>query len=175
MASDSLIPRGQADFDLYRYTPSRTAGYALLVLFAIGGLAHLIMLIPLRSWFFIPFVLGCVSEAVGYYGRAWFSSDIRNGSPYLIQLMLILAAAPLLAATTYMTLGRLIRALDATHHAVLKPRWTTKIHVIIDVGSFRYMWALYGVSMLVVVRSIFRLAESVEKPESKVYQTEAYL
>ncbi|KAH8625266.1 hypothetical protein IG631_20731 [Alternaria alternata] len=155
--------------------------------------------------------------------------------------MLILAAAPLLAATIYMTLGRLIRALDATHHAVLNPRWTTKIYVIIDIGSFvcqimgsamqtsgdpegvktgntvviaglgtqlvafaffilmavvfhrrlnnkptstslrthvrwqRYMWALYSVSVLVVVRSIFRLAEFVEGPESKVYQTEAYL
>ena len=155
--------------------------------------------------------------------------------------MLILASAPLLAATIYMTLGRLIRTLDATHHAVLNPHWTTKIYVIIDVGSFvcqimgsamqasgdieglktgntiviaglgtqlvafaffilmavvfhrrlnneptstslrthvkcrRYMWALYSVSMLVVVRSIFRLAEFVEGPESKVYQTEAYL
>ncbi|KAI4628508.1 hypothetical protein J4E83_003058 [Alternaria metachromatica] len=155
--------------------------------------------------------------------------------------MLILAAAPLLAATIYMTLGRLIRSLDATHHAVMNPRWTTKIYVIIDIGSFvcqimgsamqasgdpdgvktgttvviaglgtqlvafaffilmavvfhrrlnneptstsrrthvkwrRYMWALYSVSVLVVVRSIFRLAEFIEGPESKVYQTEAYL
>ncbi|RII04559.1 putative RTA1 protein [Alternaria sp. MG1] len=241
MASNALTSRGQADFDLYPYTPSGPAGYAFLVLFAIGGLAHFVMLIPLRSWFFIPFVLGCVGEAAGYYGRAWSSSDIRNGSPYLIQLMLILAAAPLLAAAIYMTLGRLIRALDATHHAVLNPRWTTKIYVIIDIGSFvcqimgsamqtsgdpegvktgntvviaglgtqlvafaffilmavvfhrrlnnkptstslrthvrwqRYMWALYSVSVLVVVRSIFRLAEFVEGPESKVYQTEAYL
>ncbi|CAG5182889.1 uncharacterized protein ALTATR162_LOCUS10385 [Alternaria atra] len=241
MASHGLISRGEADFDLYPYTPSGPAGYAFLVLFAIGGFTHLIMLIPLRSWFFIPFVLGCVGEAAGYYGRAWSSSNIRNGSPYLIQLMLILAAAPLLAATIYMTLGRLIRALDATHHAVLNPRWTTKIYVVIDIGSFvcqimgsamqtsgdpdgvkqgntiviaglgtqlvafaffilmavvfhrrlnneptstslrthvkwqRYMWALYSVSMLVVVRSIFRLAEFVEGPESKVYQTEAYL
>jgi hypothetical protein len=124
--------------------------------------------------------------------------------------MLILAAAPLLAATIYMTLGRLIRALDATHHAVLNPRWTTKIYVVIaglgtqlvafaffilmavvfhrrlnnkptstslrtHVRWQRYMWALYSVSVLVVVRSIFRLAEFVEGPESKVYQTEAYL
>ncbi|KAI4651779.1 hypothetical protein J4E93_001975 [Alternaria ventricosa] len=113
----------------------------------------------------------------------------------------------------------------------MNPRWTTKIYVIIDIGSFvcqimgsamqasgdpdgvktgttvviaglgtqlvafgffilmavvfhrrlnneptstsrrthvkwrRYMWALYSVSVLVVVRSIFRLAEFVEGPE----------
>ncbi|KAI4674689.1 uncharacterized protein J4E84_010430 [Alternaria hordeiaustralica] len=241
MASHDIVSRGEADFDLYPYTPSAGAGYTFLILFAIGGLTHLIMLIPLRSWFFIPFVLGCVGEAAGYYGRAWSSQNIRQGSPYLLQLMLILAAAPLLAATIYMTLGRLIRSLDATHHAVMNPRWTTKIYVIIDIGSFvcqimgsamqasgdpdgvktgttvviaglgtqlvafgffilmavvfhrrlnneptstsrrthvkwrRYMWALYSVSVLVVVRSIFRLAEFVEGPESKVYQTEAYL
>ncbi|KAH6875791.1 RTA1 like protein-domain-containing protein [Alternaria rosae] len=136
MASHNIIPRGEADFDLYPYTPSAGAGYAFLILFAIGGLTHLIMLIPLRSWFFVPFVLGCVGEAAGYYGRAWSSKNIRQGSPYLLQLMLILAAAPLLAATIYMTLGRLIRSLDATHHAVMNPRWTTKIYVIIDIGSF---------------------------------------
>ncbi|KAI4937246.1 uncharacterized protein J4E92_001976 [Alternaria infectoria] len=136
MASHDIVPRGEADFDLYPYTPSAGAGYTFLILFAIGGLTHLIILIPLRSWFFIPFVLGCVGEAAGYYGRAWSSQNIRQGSPYLLQLMLILAAAPLLAATIYMTLGRLIRSLDATHHAVMNPRWTTKIYVIIDIGSF---------------------------------------
>jgi hypothetical protein len=50
---------GEADFDLYPYRPSATAGYAFLVLFGIGGVVHICMLIPLRAWFFIPFVLGC--------------------------------------------------------------------------------------------------------------------
>ncbi|KAF2445638.1 hypothetical protein P171DRAFT_431032 [Karstenula rhodostoma CBS 690.94] len=35
---------------------------------------------------------------------------MRNGSPYLLQLMLILASAPLLSASIYMTLGRLVDA-----------------------------------------------------------------
>jgi tellurite resistance protein TehA-like permease len=50
--------------------------------------------------------------------------------------MLILASAPLLAATIYMTLGRLILALDARHLAIMNPRWTTKIYVVIDIASF---------------------------------------
>lgn len=49
--------------------------------------------------------------------------------------MLILSSAPLLAATVYMTLGRLIRSLDAEEHAVLSTRWVTKIYVLIDIGS----------------------------------------
>lgn len=50
--------------------------------------------------------------------------------------MLILGSAPLLAATVYMTLGRLVRALEAEKHVVLSTRWTTKIYVVIDIGSF---------------------------------------
>ncbi|OAG11398.1 putative RTA1 domain protein [Paraphaeosphaeria sporulosa] len=240
MTMPILTARGEADFDLYPYTPSASAGYAFVALFSLGGLVHLCMLIPLRAWFFIPFMLGCAGEAAGYYGRAWSHSNIRSGSPYLLQLMLILASAPLLAASIYMILGRLIRALDATHHAVLSPRWTTKIYVLIDIGSFvtqlmgtamqasgdaagaktgntivvaglgvqlvafsvfilsvavfhrrlvlepteismehkswaRYMWMLYAVSGLIVVRSIFRLAEFLEGAEGKLYTTEVFL
>ena len=65
-----LHSRGEADFDLYPYTPSASAGYAFLALFAIGGFAHLVMLFPLRSWFFIPFVLGCAGEILQY--TPWF-------------------------------------------------------------------------------------------------------
>lgn len=49
--------------------------------------------------------------------------------------MLILSSAPLLAATVYMTLGRLIRSLEAEEHAILSTRWVTKIYVLIDIGS----------------------------------------
>jgi hypothetical protein len=62
MSTHNLSQRGEADFDLYPYTPSATAGYAFLVMFAIGGLTHFVMMIPLRSWFFIPFILGCVGQ-----------------------------------------------------------------------------------------------------------------
>jgi len=50
--------------------------------------------------------------------------------------MLILASAPLLSATIYMTLSRYIRALDAARYALLTPSWTTAIYICIDVVSF---------------------------------------
>jgi hypothetical protein len=154
--------------------------------------------------------------------------------------MLILASAPLLAATIYMTLGRLVRALDAVEHAFLSPRWTTKIYVLIDIGSFitqmmgtamqasgdpdgvrtgntivvgglgvqlgafaifilsvaifhrrlalnptemsrehegwrKYMWMLYSVSILIIVRSVFRLIEFTEGAEGQIYKTESLM
>ena len=62
--NSTIFPRGhgEADFDLYPYTPSAAAAYAFLVLFAIGGGIHLVMMLFLRSWFFIPFVLGCAGN-----------------------------------------------------------------------------------------------------------------
>ena len=78
MASHDIVPRGEADFDLYPYTPSAGAGYTFLILFAIGGLAHLIMLIPLRSWFFIPFVLGCVGQLPSCLTSSTQSTSLRT-------------------------------------------------------------------------------------------------
>lgn len=154
--------------------------------------------------------------------------------------MLILASAPLLAATIYMTLGRIIRALDAVDHAFLSPRWTTKIYVVIDIGSFvtqmmgtamqasgepdgirtgnrivvwglavqlgafavfilsvaifhrrlimdpteistqhrgwtKYMWMLYTVSILIIIRSVFRLIEFTEGADGQIYKTESLM
>lgn len=77
-----------------------------------------------------------LGEAAGYYGRAWAHNNIRDGTPYLIQLMLILGSAPLLAATVYMTLGRLARNLDAASYCLIRSTWVSKIYILIDVASF---------------------------------------
>lgn len=57
-----LQPRGEADFDLYPYTPSATAAYAFVALFGLGGLVHFGFIFANRAWFFIPLVLGCVGK-----------------------------------------------------------------------------------------------------------------
>jgi hypothetical protein len=51
-------------------------------------------------------------------------------------MMLILGSAPLLAATVYMTLGRLARSLDAADYCLIRSTWVSKIYIIIDIASF---------------------------------------
>ncbi|KAJ5691524.1 RTA1 domain protein [Penicillium malachiteum] len=115
MHSPSIASRaGLASFDLYPYNPSKAAGLAFVVIFGIFAAIHFVYMFPLRAWSFIPFVVGCIGEAFGYYGRAWSHNNIRLGGPYLLQLMLILGCAPLLAATVCMTLGRFVRSLKST-------------------------------------------------------------
>lgn len=54
----------------------------------------------------------------------------------MLQNVLILGGPTFLAATVYMTLGRYIVALDAHDHAMIAPRWITRIYILIDVLCF---------------------------------------
>ena len=74
------------------------------------------------------------AEVFGYYGRAWSSDDPNAVGPWILQNFLLLSAAPLVAATIYMTLGRLVTALDASRYSIISPRWLAKIYVLMDVG-----------------------------------------
>lgn len=53
-----------------------------------------------------------------------------------MQAMLLLCAPPLLAGSIYMSLGRLITALDAARFSLIRPSILTKIYVLIDVLAF---------------------------------------
>lgn len=53
-----------------------------------------------------------------------------------MQSALILIAPAFLAASVYMTLGRIIAMLQAERYSVIKLRWLTKIFVAGDVLSF---------------------------------------
>lgn len=47
-----------------------------------------------------------------------------------------MGAAPMLAATIYMSLKRILNALDAGDYAPISIRWTSKLFVLFDVGCF---------------------------------------
>lgn len=64
-----------------------------------------------------------------------------------MQAMLLLCAPPLLAGSIYMSLGRLITALDASRFSLIRPSILTKIYVLIDVLAF--MSQLGGVGVQV--------------------------
>ncbi|KAJ5447369.1 RTA-like protein [Penicillium cf. griseofulvum] len=120
----------------YPYTPSDTAGYAFVALFGIATVVHIVMMFPFRAAYFIPLVLGGVCESFGYYGRAWSHKDRTEIGSWALQEMLILCAPPLIAATVYMVLGRVIRSFGAEHLASMTPRKITVIFVLNDVLTF---------------------------------------
>jgi hypothetical protein len=60
------------------------------------------------------------------------SDDPVAVGPFILQNLLILAGAPFLAATVYMSLGRIARVLDAENHSIISIRWMTRIYVLLD-------------------------------------------
>jgi hypothetical protein len=50
------------NYELYRYIPSIPAAAIFAVVFAILAIAHLIVLIRNRTYFFIPFLVGLFCE-----------------------------------------------------------------------------------------------------------------
>ena len=89
-------------------------------------------MISLAAADFGPFAV----ETVGYVGRALSHYNKTERGAYIMQALLILVAPALFAATIYMTLGRLIRAMHAEKHSIIKVTWLTKLFVTGDAMSF---------------------------------------
>ncbi|EMR66682.1 hypothetical protein MGN70_001215 [Eutypa lata] len=139
MSSEDQSTGGDVDFgfDYYRYDPSMGAALLFVILFGISSALHLFQLVRHRTWYFIPFMLGGVFEALGYVGRIISSGETPEWTmgPYILQTVMILVAAAMMAASIYMILGRLTRLLEADHHSVIPVKWTSKIFVTTDVIS----------------------------------------
>ncbi|KAF5615348.1 rta1 domain protein [Fusarium sp. NRRL 25303] len=124
--------------DRYKYDPSMAAAVIFVVSFSLSGLYHGFQVIKFRSWYFIPFVVGCAIEAIGYAARAISASEEAGQwtkGPYIIQALLLLLGPPFFAASIYMVLGRLIRLLNAEKYSMIRLKWLTKIFLFGDVAS----------------------------------------
>ena len=49
----------------YRYIPSLPAAIIFIVIFGLLTTLHIIKMLKLRSWFFVPFVVGGISKSHG--------------------------------------------------------------------------------------------------------------
>ncbi|KAF7125540.1 hypothetical protein CNMCM5793_001779 [Aspergillus hiratsukae] len=133
--------------EFYPYTPSDTAGYAFMAIFGIATVVHIILMFPYHAAYFIPLILGGICETFGYYGRAWSHQDRTAIGSWALQEMLILCAPPFIAASIYMVLARIIRALDAEHHSSISIKRLTPIFVLNDVFCFLTQLAGAGVQI----------------------------
>ncbi|KAF4959279.1 hypothetical protein FSARC_10796 [Fusarium sarcochroum] len=122
----------------YKYDPSMAAAIIFVVAFSISGLVHTWQVARLRSWYFIPFIIGCAVEVIGYAARAVNAGETSGEwtkGPYIIQALLLLLGPPFFAASIYMVLGRLIRLLEADRYSMVRLKWLTKIFLFGDILS----------------------------------------
>ncbi|KAF1987010.1 RTA1-domain-containing protein [Aulographum hederae CBS 113979] len=238
--SDDSSPHGT--FVFYHYTPSLPAAIILTIVFILLTSYHLTLLLRKKTYYFIPFILGGLFEAIGYIGRALSSRDKDALGPYIMQTLLLLVAPALFAASVYMTLGRIILAVEGEERSLVRRKWLTKIFVAGDVLSFlmqsagggmmakadsptsastgqnvivgglvvqvlffaffilvaivfhrrlllsptrlsttpslpwqKHLIALYGISTLILIRSIFRIVEYVQGNDGYLLRSEVFL
>lgn len=124
------------DFKLYRYDPSLPAAIVAVAVFAILTTVHFWRLKRAGALYFTPFLIGGIFQTIGYCGRIWSHFDKESIGGFVMQAILILVAPALFAASIYMILGRLIRALGAEHLSLIPIKWVTKIFVTGDVIAF---------------------------------------
>ncbi|KAJ9606033.1 hypothetical protein H2200_009882 [Cladophialophora chaetospira] len=126
----------KGDFYLWHYVPSVIAAAVVAGCFAILTLWVIWRIFTTRTRFSIPFAIGGMLEVVGYLARIWAAYNTDKLVPYTIQAVLILIPPALLAASVYMVLGRVIRAVNAAHLSIIRINWLTKIFVLTDILSF---------------------------------------
>ncbi|KAF5257071.1 hypothetical protein FOXYS1_12419 [Fusarium oxysporum] len=152
-----------AGYIFYNYNPNMVAAVIFIAVFGLSALLHTYQLIRSRTWYFIPFLIGCLFECVGYVGRALSAQEAPDftKNPYIIQSLLLLLGPALLAASIYMVLGRLIRLLDAGDLSIISPRWLTKVFVAGDVMSFLAQSAGGGMLATAKTKSAVKRGENI--------------
>ncbi|KAF7959068.1 hypothetical protein EAE96_002585 [Botrytis aclada] len=132
----AILEPYRGDYYLWNYIPSIAASIIFIILFIITTALHTWRLFKTKSWFCISFCVGCLFEAIGYIGRAKAVNSTGKLMPYVIQSFFTLVAPAFLAASIYMTLGRIMRYVHGEHHSIIRINWLTKIFVIADLLSF---------------------------------------
>ncbi|TQV91613.1 RTA-like protein [Cordyceps javanica] len=123
-------------YPLWKYIPNRPAAAIFIALFALATCYHTFLLFRHRLWFCLPFVIGVFFETIGYVGRFLAYDKTGELIPYMLQSIFLLLAPILFAASLYMTLGRVIRAVDGEKYAIVRSKWITTTFVTGDIVSF---------------------------------------
>jgi hypothetical protein len=131
-----LLSRDLPKFVLYRYHPSLVAGVIFAILFIGTTSFHVYQAARKGSMFLIPLIIGGFFEIGGYIARALAHNNQTSLSIYVVQVILLLVAPALFAASIYMVLGRLILVTQGESMAPIRAKWLTKIFVCGDVLSF---------------------------------------
>ncbi|KFY81135.1 hypothetical protein V499_00069 [Pseudogymnoascus sp. VKM F-103] len=121
---------------LWHYLPSKAAAIIFCILFIIATAAHSWRMYRTRAWFCLAFTIGAFFEVIGFGARASAYDKTDKLMPFIIQNLFILLPPALFAASIYMTLGRIINAVNGGHLSIIRPTWLTKIFVGGDVFSF---------------------------------------
>ncbi|KAL4794964.1 RTA1 like protein-domain-containing protein [Aspergillus venezuelensis] len=126
----------RGDYYLWEYVPSIAASVIFLLLFLAATVFHCWKAKNTKAKFCIAFCIGGVFQVIGYAARAACRERTDQLIPYIIQSVFVLLAPVLYAASIYMFLKRLMRAVEAEKYSLIPIRWLTTTFVTGDIVSF---------------------------------------
>ncbi|KAJ9195579.1 hypothetical protein DTO021D3_5035 [Paecilomyces variotii] len=118
----------------YGYQPSLAAGIVFCVLFGLSMLVHTVQALWKRNWWCFTFVVGCITEVLGWAARTWSSQCPYNGNAFLMQISTLIIAPTFFTAGIYVLLGRFIQ-IFGRNSSVLSPAMYLWIFCTCDVVS----------------------------------------
>ncbi|KAL2818669.1 RTA1 like protein [Aspergillus granulosus] len=123
---------------LYHYSPSFPAAVCFAIGFGASAAIHIWQTCRYKTKFMAAFIIGAILESLGYIARMISAKQTPNWSvgPYALQSLLLLLAPPLLAASIYTFLSRIICLVEGESRSPIQPQKMTKIFVTGDVISF---------------------------------------
>lgn len=119
----------------FKYDPNITLTYVGCAGFGLVTLFFLIQVFRFKAWYFLPFLLGCVFETIGYGMRRLAADRVDVLGLYIGQGLLLLLPPGFFSATIYMLLKKVILCMGAQNYSRLSLRWLTKIFVAADCFS----------------------------------------
>lgn len=99
-----------------------------------------------------------IVEFVGYATRASAHNKTGKLMPFAVQNTMILLAPVLFATSVYMTLGRVVRAVNGEKHLVIRPNWLTKFFVTGDILSLAIQGSGAG---LMIVSELAKMGQGI--------------
>ncbi|KAB8606219.1 hypothetical protein FH972_025850 [Carpinus fangiana] len=133
-----IIDYKNAIWAYYRYEPSIAAAILFAILFFLITTFQSWQIYKAKNWYYVVFVIGGLFEVIGYIGRAVSASQTPRWTlgAYIVQALFTLVPPALYAASIYMTLGRMVRAVGAEALSPIRIRWMTSMFVSGDILSF---------------------------------------
>ncbi|KAL4867065.1 RTA1 like protein-domain-containing protein [Aspergillus spectabilis] len=175
-----------------------SAAICFIIAFGISSAIYIRQAYRYRARFMIPFIIVAILEALGYAARMVSATQSPNWSVglYAMQSLLLLLAPPLLAASIYMILSRIIVLVECEKMVFLHPRRLMKDFTTGNMLSFlirsaggailsqsktampswgTILFVHYTVSILIMVRSIYRVVQYIEGHEWYLQSYTAFL
>ena len=139
--SNATAPAATTSSSMFGYDASMPMAWIGGVIMSVVFLVHLFQVFYYKGYYLYLFIFGIVLEVFGYWTRVIAIKQPDNVGVVAVTYLLITVAPSFIAATAYMTYGRIIYWVSpqekrTLHYTWAPVKWITTIFVSLDLAAF---------------------------------------